>query len=256
MGAFRAGRLDRAQEPEMSWNFLCHCHTRHSFDSDVDPAALVRHAARLGIHVLAVTDHDTWQGAVDARAAAEKEGLDLTVILASEVATDQGDVIGLFLTEDLVVRPAPEFCDRVHAMGGLTVLPHPYKWHRLDEALLSRVDLIEVHNGRTSRADNIRAAELAFQRDTPELAGPDAHRLPELGLAKVVFDGERPRSDAALKEALLHAPRRLVTADGSPWNEWLSQWVKLKKKPSLSRAVALARDGVRRIVKPGATGPE
>jgi hypothetical protein len=141
-------------------------------------------------------------------------------------------------------------------MGGLTVLPHPYKWHRLDEPLLSRVDLIEVHNGRTSRGDNIRAAELAFQRGLPELAGPDAHRLGELALARVVFEGDRPRDDAALKQALLTAPRRLVTAAGSPWNEWLSQWVKLKRKPSLSRAMALARDGVRRIVKPNAYGPE
>lgn len=240
----------------MSWTFLCHCHTRHSFDSLVDPAALARRAAQLGIDVLAVTDHDTWQGAVEARAAAEQEKLDLHVILASEVATDQGDVIGLFMTRDLVMKPAPAFCDAVHEMGGLTVLPHPYKWHQLDEALLSRIDLIEVHNGRTSRGDNLRAAELAFQREMPELAGPDAHRLGELSLARVVFEGDRPRDEAAMKHALVHAPRRLVTSDGSPWNEWLSQWVKLKKKPSLRRAAALARDGVRRIVKPRAYEPE
>lgn len=240
----------------MSWTFLGHCHTRHSFDSLVDPAALARRAASLGAHVLAVTDHDSWSGSVDARAAAQKEGLDLHVILASEVATDQGDVIGLFLTEDLVVRPAPAFCDAVHAMGGLTLLPHPYKWHRLDETLLSRVDLVEVHNARTSRHDNVRAAELALRRGLPELAGPDAHRLAELGLARVVFEGDRPRDEGALKDALLHAPRRLVTADGSPWNEWLSQVVKLRRKPSLRAAAALARDGVRRIVKPGDPGPE
>lgn len=240
----------------MSWNFVCHCHTRHSFDSLVDPPALARHAVAIGAHVLAVTDHDSWQGSVEARAIAAKEKLDLHVILASEVATDQGDVIGLFMTHDLVVRPAAEFCDAVHEMGGLTLLPHPYKWHRLDEVLLSRIDLIEVHNARTSRADNIRAAELAFKRQLPELAGPDAHRLGELGLARVEFEGERPRDEAGLKEALLRAPRRLVTAEGSHWNEWLSQWIKLKRKPSLRRAAALARDGVRRIVKPGAAKPE
>jgi predicted metal-dependent phosphoesterase TrpH len=248
--------MERTQESPVSWSFLCHCHTRHSFDSLVDPTALVRHAARLGIDVLAVTDHDTWQGSVDARAAAEKEKLDLTVILASEVATEQGDVIGLFMTSDLVMKSAPAFCDAIHAMGGLTVLPHPYKWHKLDEPLLSRIDLIEVHNGRTSRGDNIRAAELAFQRGLPELAGPDAHRLGELELARVVFEGDRPRDEAALKEALLRAPRRLVTSGGSHWNEWYSQWVKLKRRPSLSRAFALARDGVRRLVKPRAYGPE
>lgn len=240
----------------MSWTFIGHCHTRHSFDSLVDPAALARQAVRLGAQVLAVTDHDTWQGSVEARAAARAEGLDLHVILASEVATDQGDVIGLFMSEDIVIRPALEFCDVVHRMGGLTLLPHPYKWHQLDEPLLQHMDLIEVHNGRTSRGDNIRAAELAFERRIPELAGPDAHRLGELALAKVVFDGDRPRDEAALKDALLHTPRRLITAHGSPWNEWLSQWVKLRRRPSLGRAISLARDGVRRLVKPGAGEPE
>jgi hypothetical protein len=32
--------------------------------------------------------------------------------------------------------------------------------------------------------------------------------------------------------------------------------VKLRRRPSLARAMALARDGVRRIVKPGAYEPE
>ena len=234
----------------MSWTFVGHCHTRHSFDSLADPVTLVRRAAALGAHVLAVTDHDTWQGSVEARAAAERLKLDLHVILASEVATDQGDVIGLFLATDLLERNAQSFCDAVHRMGGLTLLPHPYKWHRLDDALLERMDLIEVHNSRTSRADNIRAAELAFRLQKPEMAGPDAHRAGELGLARVEFFGERPRDEAALKHALLHDGRRLVTANGSPWNEWLSQGVKLARRPSLGGAIALARDGARRLVKP------
>ena len=238
----------------MSWTYIGHCHTRHSFDSLADPTALVRHAAQLGAHVLAVTDHDTWQGSIDARAAAEKLKLDLHVIIASEVATDQGDVIGLFLKRDVRGPSALEVCDAIHADHGLTVLPHPYKWHQLDEALLSRIDIVEVHNGRTSRGDNIRAAELAFKRRLPELAGPDAHRIGELGLARVEFDGERPRDEAALKDALLHAPRRLVTTPGSHWNEWLSQGVKLVREPSPAAAWGFVRAGLRRIVKPGEYG--
>jgi hypothetical protein len=234
----------------MSWTFVGHCHTRHSFDSLTDPAALVRRAAAIGAHVLAVTDHDSWQGSIEARAAAERLKLDLHVILASEVSTDQGDVIGLFLKTDLLDRSALSFCDEVHAMGGLTLLPHPFKWHRLDDALLGRIDLVEVHNARTSRADNIRAAELAFQRRMPELAGPDAHRVGELALARVEFFGDRPRDEASLKHALLHEGRRLITAQGSPWNEWRSQAVKLARRPSLGAAVALIRDGARRLVKP------
>jgi len=235
----------------VSWTFVAHVHTRHSFDSLTAPAALAKRAVALGIDVLAVTDHDTWQGSIATRAAADRLGLPLTVVIASEVSTQQGDVIGLFLQRDHRHAHAPDLCDAIHADGGLVLLPHPYKWHRLDEALISRVDLIEVHNGRTGRADNARALELAKARGRPELVGPDAHLLSEVGLARVEFEGARPASEAELRRALLEAPRRFVTRAGSIWNEWKSQGVKFLRRPTLPDAYWLARGGFRRLVKPG-----
>src|SRR2546422_3595564 len=192
MGPLDARRAARGAGVAMSWTFVCHVHTHRSADCMTSPAALVRRAARLGIDVLAVTDHDTWQGSVDALGAVSRSGAALRVVIASEVATDHGDVIGLFLRDDVRVRPAAEFCDRVHEQGGLVLLPHPYKWHRLDEPLLQRVDLVEVHNARTPPADNERASALARDRRLPALVGPDAHRLGELSLARNEFDGELP----------------------------------------------------------------
>jgi predicted metal-dependent phosphoesterase TrpH len=241
--------MARASGGAMSWTFVVHAHTHHSFDSLTAPRALVARAVALGIDVLAVTDHDTWQGAVECRAAAA--GRPLQVVIGSEVATDQGDVIGLFLTSDVRERRARAFCDAVHAQGGLSLLPHPYKWHRLDDALLAKIDLVEVHNGRTPRADNERAAALAAERGLPALVGPDAHRAGELSLARVIFEGERPADDTALKRALLSAPRRFEIATGSMWNEWLSQGVKLLRRPSRRAAWGFVRSGVRRVLKPG-----
>jgi predicted metal-dependent phosphoesterase TrpH len=235
----------------MSWSLVAHVHTRNSFDSLTDPAALARHAVALGVDVLAVTDHDTWKGAVETRAAAERLGLPLTVVIASEVATEQGDLIGLLLRRDLLERGARAFCDAVHADGGLVLLPHPYKWHRLDEAVLQRVDLVEVYNGRTARADNTRALELARDRRLPELVGPDAHRLAELGLARVEFEGDKPADDAALRDALLTAPRRFTTHPGNMWDEWLSQGVRFLRRPSARDGYWLVRGALRRLVKPG-----
>jgi predicted metal-dependent phosphoesterase TrpH len=234
----------------MSWVFVCHVHTHRSPDCMTSPAALVRRAVKLGVDVLAVTDHDTWQGAVEALGVVSGAGLKLRIVIASEVATDQGDVIGLFLRDDVRTRPAAEFCDQVHAQAGLVYLPHPFKWHRLDDELLRRVDLIEVHNARTSPADNARAAALAHERGLPALVGPDAHRLGELWLARNEFDGDVPADEAGLKRALLEAPRRHVTARASIWNEWRSQVVKLVKQPEAELAWRLARGAVRRVVKP------
>ena len=250
MGALDAGRDARGAGARVSWTFVGHVHTRNSFDSLTDPVALVKHAALLGIDVLAVTDHGTWQGSVEARDAAAKLGLPLTVIVGSEVWTEQGDVIGLFLTSDLKETNAPKLCDAIHAQGGLVLLPHPFKWHTLDEDLLRRVDLVEVYNGHTGRADNTRAQELAQYRELPQLAGPDAHMLEEIGLARVLFEGPKPADEAALKEALLHATRTFVTRPCSIWAPWKSQAIVFARKPTPRDAYLLVRGAVRRLVKP------
>jgi hypothetical protein len=260
VGALDAGRLARIQGAVVSaaagaapatWSLVAHVHTRRSIDCLADPAAIVRRAVELGIDVLAVTDHDTWQGAVDVLDAATRAAAPLRVVLGSEVATDQGDVIGLFLQDDVRTRPAARFCDEVHEQGGLVLLPHPYKWHRLDEELLRRVDLIEVHNARTRPAENARAAALARERGLPGLVGPDAHRVGELHLARNRFEGGLPAGDAELKQALLSSPRRFELAAASPWNEWRSQVVRLLRQPDAALLYSLARGAVRRVVKPG-----
>lgn len=234
----------------MTWTLVQHAHTRHSFDSLADPAALVRRAEEAGVHALAVTDHDTWAGAIDARAAATASRSTVRVIASSEVRTECGDLIGMFLTADVLERDPIVFCDAVHAQGGLVVLPHPYKWHRLDEDMLAHIDLIEVHNARCSADENARALEMARERRLPALVGPDAHRVGELLLARNVFDGDAPADDAALKHALLHAPRRFHLEPASIWNEWLSQAVKFSRRPSVALGAGLARGAARRILMP------
>ena len=233
------------------WTLVAHMHTRHSFDSLTEPRWLVERAEEVGIDVIAVTDHGTWKGSVEARECAREAGLRLHVIQAAEYLTDQGDVIGLFLDREHEEQSAVRLCDAIHERGGLTLLPHPYRWHRLDDELLSRIDLIEVHNRRTTPEDNERAVELARERRRPGLAGPDAHRIGELTLARNLFEGERPADDEGLKQALLHAPRRYELASGSQWDEWISQGVKLVRRPTARGAWRLAQGALRRILKRG-----
>lgn len=234
----------------MSWSFVAHVHTKHSFDSLADPSSVVRRAAALGIDVLAVTDHDTWEGSLEAERAAKSTGLTLRVVRGIEAATDRGDLIGLFLTSEVRARSGLEFCEAVHAQGGLVLLPHPCKGRVPNPDVLARVDMIEAWNARTPRLANATAAILAAELNLSAIAAPDAHRVGELGLARVEFEGSLPTSDAELKQALLEAPRRLVTSQGSIWNEWLSQGVKCWKKPDGRLAWHLARGAIRRVAKP------
>ncbi len=234
----------------MTWTLVQHAHTRHSFDSLAAPADLVRVALAGGVHVLAVTDHDTWQGSLDVREAAR--GSALRVVLGVERFTDHGDLIGLLLKADVVEKSALRFCDAVHAQGGLVVLPHPYKWHRLEDAMIEKVDLIETHNARCAAPENELAEALAERWRKPVLAGSDAHRAGELLLARNEFEGELPADDAGLKRALLEAPRTFRLERASIWNEWRSQGVKFLRRPSLGAGYQLLRGAARRVLRPEA----
>lgn len=60
----------------MQANYDLHSHTTAS-DGSLSPTALVEHAARCDIHVLAVTDHDATGGLAEAKAAAELHNVTL-----------------------------------------------------------------------------------------------------------------------------------------------------------------------------------
>jgi predicted metal-dependent phosphoesterase TrpH len=156
-----------------------HIHTAHSYDCLASPARIVAWAKRRGIGALAITDHDTIRGAREAAQIAEGTGVQ--VIIGAEYATDRGDVIGLFLHDDIRAREAHQVMAEIRDQGGISVLPHPYHAHRGVDELAQAADMIEVFNARCSDLQNHRAADLAKALNKPMLAGADAHFVRELG---------------------------------------------------------------------------
>ncbi|HET9870317.1 MAG TPA: PHP domain-containing protein, partial [bacterium] len=74
-----------------------HLHTDFS-DGLHSPREMVQAAARAGLDHIAVTDHDTMEGAFRAQEYAKRRSdLGVQVILGEEVSTLNGHVIGLFL---------------------------------------------------------------------------------------------------------------------------------------------------------------
>lgn len=65
---------DVAQADPWRLNFDLHCHSRRS-DGTLTPTELVQRAARNGVQVLALTDHDELSGQAEARAAAQAAGI-------------------------------------------------------------------------------------------------------------------------------------------------------------------------------------
>ena len=59
---------------------------------------MVKKAIEQGLSGIAVTDHNTIRGGVEAK---KYETSDFEVIVGSEIMTDRGEVIGLFLSEEV-----------------------------------------------------------------------------------------------------------------------------------------------------------
>jgi len=184
-----------------------HCHTSASFDCLASPESVVRAAASRGLTHLAITDHDTIDGALRGRDAAPAG---LTVIVGEEIRTADGDLIALFLERAVAPhQSAQATIDEVRAQGGLVGIPHPFDRFRGSllkdprlEAMGALVDWVEVHNARVVGGNgNERAADFARELGLPGVAVSDAHSTLEVGVAYTVLDGD-PSTPAGLLAAL------------------------------------------------------
>ncbi len=82
-----------------------HCHTSASFDGVLDPVRFVSLALARGLGAVAITDHDTIDGALRARDAGVQG---IAVIIGQEVRTTEGDMILLFVENRIQSGLTPE----------------------------------------------------------------------------------------------------------------------------------------------------
>jgi predicted metal-dependent phosphoesterase TrpH len=211
----------------MPFRCLFHLHTRHSFDSLLSPRKILARARELKVHALIVTDHNTIKGSLVVKSLCA--GNSPIAPVAAEYQSEKGDLIGIFLKEEIRSRDSREIIKAIHAQGGLVVLPHPYKGHKLDDELLCGVDLIEIYNSRCSSEENARAATLAMQHNVPAIAGADAHCFSELNAALNDYSADPPANENELRNHLLRSQRTLLASPSSPLCRPYSQMVKAVK---------------------------
>lgn len=203
----------------MTLNLLFHVHTNASFDSMMSPHTILRFCRDNGIHAVAICDHDTVRGAIEAQEAADEYGV--IVIPAVEISTNAGDIIGLFADKTPRTDDVQSVIDFIHdECRGLAVLPHPARSHDLDRIPFEQIDIIETGNSRCTAADNRLAEDLAGKYGKPALVGADAHVAGELPGALNTFDlhtlddacltGQTNTPSAEqLRRMILTAPRQL-----------------------------------------------
>ena len=197
-----------------------HMHTNAS-DGWPTPQELVDHAARrASLNVIAVTDHDTIEGALRAREHASKRAR-LHVIVGEEVSSRDGHIVALFVERR--VRPGLSAAATVHAIhdqGGLAIAVHPF-WRTERVVRNGRVhgvgwlaaeldfDGIEVENATPGfYVFNQLAHRLNMGLGAAALGSSDAHILDAVGRAYTEFSGKTPEALRAAIESGTTAARR------------------------------------------------
>jgi len=167
-----------------------HVHSQHSSDGSLDPSEIVRIARSRGLSGIAVTDHNTFRGGMEAK---EYETADFTVVVGSEVMTDQGEVTGLFLTDEVKRGTLYEVLAAIRKQEGLVFVPHPFDGlrhsaFRITPAQVDLVDAIECVNSRCVFPSYNRVAlEFATEHHLARVGGSDAHYANEIGLGGIII---------------------------------------------------------------------
>ncbi len=207
-----------------------HIHTKYSMDCDTPLDKIIERCQKTGINCIAIADHGTVQGALQMRAIAP-----FPVIVAEEILTQSGEIMGMFLGEDIPSGlPVEESISRVRAQGGLVCIPHPFDTIRHSalnsgsiDRIVGQIDVIEVFNARTllSRYCD-KALDFAKKHGIPASAGSDAHSLQEIGHTYVEMPEFGGKGD--FLQAL--ARGRIYGRKTGPIAHFGNAWARLKKR--------------------------
>lgn len=190
-----------------------HIHTAAS-DGTAPVTAILDHvAARGGLDVIAITDHERIDAAQAARAMAIDRGLPFEVIVGEEVTTLGGHLLALDI--DRRIRPYRSLRSTilaVHEAGGLAIPAHPLVPYPLcaqgrtlrrlldDPDPAARPDAIEAFNPTAlGRPWHGRVVAFAERHGLATVGNSDAHALEAIGTGWTTFPG---RTAADLRQAI------------------------------------------------------
>jgi len=206
-----------------------HIHTEYSIDCNTPLEQVINRCLKIGINCIAIADHGTIEGALKMQSLAP-----FPVIVAEEILTPYGEIMGMFLKEGIPSGLSVEqTISRIRAQDALVCIPHPFDTFKriglggkILEELVGQIDILEVFNSRSPllRA-SAKARAFAEKYGIAKSAGSDAHIPGEIGNAYVEmpeFNGKDEFLNALVKGKVFgHRTNPLV--------RFSSAWAKLKR---------------------------
>lgn len=168
-----------------------HCHTKYSHDSLLSFRGLYLLCRLKKIKYIAITEHNNIEGAIAFNRFCELRGNKVHVIVGEEIFTEDGEIIGLYLKDEIPPNLSlAETISLIKRQDGVVYVPHPYDEKRYRTVLPEKeiknnrelIDCIEVHNGRNiSSKFSLVQDEIAERYSIKKVIGSDAHTMLEIG---------------------------------------------------------------------------
>src|SRR5216117_1791790 len=238
----------------MPFNFDLHTHSFFSGDGVSSPEDLIAAAKAKGLHVIAMTDHNT----CDAVTYMLEKGLmridgqpvdGFLVLPGVEITTADGHLLCIGAELPFMKgKPAREVCEVIHQRGGLAIPPHPYDLFRagIRFAVLETlaIDALEVFNAATTlRRYNTFAFGYAQLRGLPMTAASDAHHAAAVGTAYTILNCQELSVNYALTQIVKsnELNQRYQTPRDSLRKTW-NNWLRLRRRKRIPELAAKDRN--------------
>lgn len=173
-----------------------HIHSQYSADSNSRLDDIISVAQKRNIDILAISDHNTVDGTGEI--IRKTKNTDILAIPSIEISSTKGHILGFGCEENIPRDLSPEdTIDRIHDLGGLAIVPHPYCFyrhgllHKTDHKNL-KIDAIETKNARFIVGYcNNKAKNLSKNENLPGLGASDAHYYKFVGDCYSMIDCEK-----------------------------------------------------------------
>lgn len=154
-----------------------HVHTCRSVDAVHSPRQVVKHAKKLGLDAIAITDHNRLFPHAEARRLSREFGLLVISGMEGGNIAVRKHWIGLGISRPFESPSIDAVLSFIRNEGAVSVAPHPHTRLGYTDYADLGFDAVESLNGSEPKANTL----VRNRKKIPEVGGSDAHALPMMG---------------------------------------------------------------------------